>query len=240
MNEDIVKTKMLITITDKDKYAKILKLYKRHNITYSFLINGIGTASSSLLEYFGLSEIKKNIMISIIPEKLEIKLLYDLHNKMEIYKPGMGIAFTTSITSATRYLSNQYKDVKFVEEEYFMIKDKEYELVIVIVLEGYSSLAMDAAKRVGASGGTLVHGIGLGSKEATKFLGITIEPEKDVVLILTEKDNKKKVMSEITDAVGLSKDGRGICFSIPVDNVVGLQENIIFEKKWLDSYIYIK
>ena len=57
---------------------------------------------------------------------------------------------------------------------------------------------------------------------------------------MTEKDNKKKVMSEITDAVGLSKDGRGICFSIPVDNVVGLQENIIFEKKWLDSYIYIK
>ena len=50
-------------------------------------------------------------------------------------------------------------------------------------------------------------------------------------LTYTTKDNKKKVMSEITDAVGLSKDGRGICFSIPVDNVVGLQENIIFEKK---------
>ena len=59
MNEDVVKTKMLITITDKNKYSKILRLYKRHKITYSFLINGIGTASSSLLEYFGLSKIKK-------------------------------------------------------------------------------------------------------------------------------------------------------------------------------------
>ena len=112
-----------------------------------------------------------------------------------------------------------------------MKNDKEYELIITIVSEGYASLAMDAAKKVGAGGGTLINGIGLGSKEATKFLGITIEPEKDVVLILTEKDEKKKVMEEITNAVGLSHEGRGICFSIPVDNVVGLSENIEFLKK---------
>lgn len=231
MSEDIIKTKVLVTITDKGKDDKILRLYRRHKITYSFLINGVGTASSSLMDYFGIDEVKKNVMISIIPEKLEAKLLYDLHNKVEIYKPGSGIAFTLSITSATRYLSNQYKDMKFIEEEYIVDKDKEYELIILIVLEGYSSLAMDAAKRVGANGGTLIHGIGLGSKEATKFLGITIEPEKDVVLILTEKDTKKKVMKEITEAVGLSKEGRGICFSIPVDNVVGLSNHSDFIKK---------
>lgn len=231
MNDDIVKTKVLVTITDKGKEDKILRLYKRHKVTYSFSINGVGTASSSLMEYFGLSQVKKNVIISIIPEKLETKLLYDLHNKIEVYKPGEGIAFTISITSATRYLSNQYKNMKFIEEEYTMKNDKEYELIVLIVLEGYSTLAMDAAKRVGAGGGTLIHGIGLGSKEATKFLGITIEPEKDVVLILTEKDDKKKVMTEVTEAVGLSKEGRGICFSMPVDNVVGLSEKINFVKK---------
>lgn len=231
MNDDIVKTKVLVTITDKGKDEKILRLYKRHKIRYSFLINGIGTASNSLMDYFGLDEIKKNVIISIIPEKIETKLLYDLHNKIEIYRPGRGIAFSLTITSATRYLSNQYKDIKLIEEEYTMEKSKEYELIVLIVLQGYSSMAMDAAKRVGANGGTLIHGIGLGSKEATKFLGITIEPEKDVVLILTDKKDKKKVMTEITDAVGLSKEGRGICFSMPVDNVVGLQEKSNFIKK---------
>ncbi len=231
MKEEIVKTKVLVTITDRGKDDKILRLYKRHKITYSFKINGKGTASSSLMDYFGLDEIKKNVILSIIPEKLESKLLYDLQNKIEIYRPGYGIAFTIPITSATRYLSNQYNDRKFVEEEYIVKKNKEYELIVLIVLEGYSSLAMDAAKRVGANGGTLINGIGLGSKEATKFLGITIEPEKDVVLILTEKENKKKVMQEVTDAVGLSKEGRGICFSMPVDNVVGLTEKIEFLKK---------
>ena len=67
------------------------------------------------------------------------------------------------------------------------------------------------------------------AREIAKILGITIEPEKDVVLILTEKDSKKEVMQEISDSVGLATEGRGICFSLPVDNVVGLQENIKFE-----------
>lgn len=228
--ENIVKTKTLFTIVDKGKEDKILKLYKRHKINYSILINGIGTASDSLLNYFGLSEIKKSVIISIIPEPLEIKLMYDLHNKVEIYKPGEGIAFSTKITSASRYLSNQYKDLD-LKEEYTMDNEKKYELIITIVSEGYSSIAMDAAKRVGAFGGTLINGIGLGTKEATNFLGITIEPEKDVVLILSEEEKKKDIMNEITKEVGLSKEGRGICFSIPVDNVVGLTEQIKFTKK---------
>ena len=46
---------------------------------------------------------------------------------------------------------------------------------------------------------------------------------------------KKKVMQEITEAVGLSHDGRGICFALPVDNVVGLTEKIKFEKKKNDE-----
>ena len=89
---------------------------------------------------------------------------------------------------------------------------------------------MDAAKRVGASGGTLINGIGLGSSEAKKFLGITIEPEKDVVLIITPKEEKIKVMEEVTKDVGLSQEGRGILFSMPVDNVIGLSERLEFLK----------
>ena len=228
--DNVVKTKLLITIADKDRIDRIVKLYKKNNITYSCSVSGVGTASNSLLSYFGLDEIKKNVVLTVIPELLETKLMYELHNKLEIYKPGNGICFSLGITSASRYLSNVYKDLTIEKEEYSMENEKEYELIVLIVSEGYASVAMDAAKRVGASGGTLINGIGLGTKEATKFLGITIEPEKDVVLILVEKEEKRKVMEEITDKVGLSKEGRGICFSMPVDNVVGLTQNIKFLK----------
>ena len=228
--ENVVKTKLLVTIADKDKIDRIVRLYKRHGITYSCLINGVGTASSSLLSYFGLDEVKKSIMLTIAPCVLETKIMYDLQNKLELYKPGNGICFSVSITSASRYLSNIYKDLTITKEEYRMINEKDYELIVLIVSEGYASTAMDAAKRVGASGGTLINGIGLGSSEAKKFLGITIEPEKDVVLIITPKEEKIKVMEEVTKDVGLSQEGRGILFSVPVDNVIGLSERLEFLK----------
>ena len=231
MEEEYVKTKLFITISDKDKTDRIVRLFKRYNINYSCSINAKGTASGSLLSYFGLDEVKKNIVLSVIPCVLENKLLYLLHNKLELYKPGNGICFSLGITSANRYLSSIYSNLSTLKEEYSLEKEKEYELIILIVSEGYANSAMDAAKRVGANGGTLINGIGLGSEEATKFLGITIEPEKDVVLILVEKDEKKKIMKEITDEVGLSHEGRGICFSIPVDNVIGLSQNVEFLKK---------
>lgn len=231
MEEEYVKTKLFVTIADKDRTDRIVRLFKRYNISYSCSINAKGTASNSLLSYFGLDEVKKNVVLSVIPCVLENKLLYLLHNKLELYKPGNGICFSLGITSANRYLSSIYSNVSALKEEYIVEKEKEYELIILIVSEGYASSAMDAAKRVGANGGTLINGIGLGSEEATKFLGITIEPEKDVVLILVEKEEKKKVMKEITDEVGLSHEGRGICFAIPVDNVVGLTEKINFIKK---------
>ncbi len=228
--EKEVKTKLLVTIADKDKIDRIVRLYKRRNINYSCLINGVGTASSSLLSYFGLDEVKKSIMLTIIPCVLETKIMYDLQNKLELYKPGNGICFSITITSASRYLSTIYKDLTVTKEEYRMVNEKEYELIVLIVSEGYASLAMDAAKRVGASGGTLINGIGLGSSEAKKFLGITIEPEKDVVLIITPKEEKIKVMEEVTRNVGLSQEGRGILFSMPVDNVIGLSERLEFLK----------
>lgn len=229
--EDLVKIKLFITIADKDRTERIVKLFKRYNINYSCSINATGTASGSLLSYFGLDDVKKNVILSVVPCILEGKLMYLMHNKLELYKPGNGICFSIGITSASRYLSTMYNNLGITKEEYSVEKDKEYELIILIVSEGYASKAMDAAKRVGANGGTLINGIGLGSEEATKFLGITIEPEKDVVLILTEKDEKKIVMKEVTNEVGLSHEGRGICFSMPVDNVVGLTEKMNFIKK---------
>lgn len=226
MNSEIVKTKMLVTIIDSDKDSKIKRLLKRHNIRFSFVLNGTGTASSSLLNYFGLEEVKKKVIVSVIPVALEDKILYDLYNKAALNEPGGGISFTINITSATRFLSNIYSGINLKKGDSIMDNNKEYELVVLIVLEGYASLAMDAAKRCGANGGTLIHGLGLGTAESTKFLGITIEPEKDIVLVLVKKEDKKKVMKEISDAVGLSHDGRGICFSLPVDNVTGLNNNL--------------
>lgn len=45
------------------------------------------TSSGSFLSYFGLDEIKKNVILSVVPCALKNKLFYLLHNKLELFKP---------------------------------------------------------------------------------------------------------------------------------------------------------
>ena len=99
----------------------------------------------------------------------------------------------------------------------------DYELVVVIVNANYSEIAMDAAREEGARGGTIIHARGTGTKLMEEKYGIIITPEKDMIFILTKKDQKDKILSSVYKAVGLSTDGQGIAFSLPVSDVVGLK-----------------
>lgn len=97
-----------------------------------------------------------------------------------------------------------------------------YELIVCIVNAGYSELVMDAAKEVGARGGTVIHAKGTANKEAEQFFKITIQPDKEMVMILVPEDIKDSVLHAIYKSAGLKSEGQGIAFSMGVSNVVGL------------------
>ncbi len=100
----------------------------------------------------------------------------------------------------------------------------QHELILTIINRGFADLVMDAAKAAGASGGTVVNARGTGIHEAEKFFGIIVQPEKELVLILAERAQKNAIMTAICTHAGLQEAGKGICFSLPVDQVVGMTQ----------------
>ena len=100
----------------------------------------------------------------------------------------------------------------------------EHQVIFCIVNSGYSEAVMDAAKKFGARGGTVIDARGTASKEAETFFGVTVEPEKEIVMILVPTRRRDKILEALYDEVGLATAGQGIAFSIPVDDVVGLSE----------------
>ena len=100
-----------------------------------------------------------------------------------------------------------------------------HEAIFCIVNSGYSEAVMDAAKKFGAKGGTVINARGTTSKEAETFFHITIEPEKEIVMILVPTKIKDDVLTALYKEVGLDSAGQGIAFSMPVDSVVGLGDN---------------
>lgn len=97
-----------------------------------------------------------------------------------------------------------------------------HDVIFCIVNSGFSEAVMDAAKKGGAKGGTVINARGTAGKEAEKFFGITVQEEKEIVMILTSSESKDKILQNLYDEVGLNTAGQGIAFSLPVDGVVGL------------------
>ena len=96
-----------------------------------------------------------------------------------------------------------------------------HEVIFCIVNAGFAEAVMDAAREVGARGGTVLHASGTANAEAEKIFGVTIQPEKEIVMILVESEVKEKVLHALYHAVGLKTAGQGIAFALPVCDVVG-------------------
>ena len=97
-----------------------------------------------------------------------------------------------------------------------------HEAIFCIVNSGYSDAVMEAAKKLGASGGTVINARGTAPKDAESIFGITIEPEKEIVMILVPTAIKADVLHALYQEAGLNTPGQGIAFALPVDGVVGL------------------
>lgn len=98
----------------------------------------------------------------------------------------------------------------------------DYELIMCIVNTGFSDTVMSAAKEQGARGGTVLHARGTAAKEAEELFHITIQPDKEIVMILVPSEIRDAVLHAVYQSAGLKTAGQGISFSLPVTNAVGL------------------
>lgn len=95
-------------------------------------------------------------------------------------------------------------------------------LIVTIVPKGWGETVLEASIKAGAEGGTIMLGRGVGVRETQKILGISIEPEKEIVLSVTYPDKKDAILDEIVRSADLGKPGRGIAFVVPIEKVVGV------------------
>lgn len=99
-----------------------------------------------------------------------------------------------------------------------------YEMIVCVVNTGFSDAVMSAARACGAKGGTVFGARGTANQEAETFFKISIQPEKEVVLILVPSKLKNDILHALYREVGLATPGQGIAFTLPVEDAVGLPD----------------
>ena len=102
------------------------------------------------------------------------------------------------------------------------MKTNEHEVVFAIVNAGFAEDVMEVAREQGVRGGTILNARGVLKEEAAAFFGITLHADKEILMMVVEKDIRDKVLNAIYKEMGMAKKARGIAFSLPVSDVAGL------------------
>ncbi len=220
--------KFVVTVVDYSLHDKLSHILRNYAMLPKALTHGRGFADSELLEVLGFSENRKAVALFSMEQSLIGGYYAALEKELKISGKGMGIAFTIPVSAASGFCGKlmQFTSMQSKKEGEEPMQEPfryTHELIISIVTRGNAEQVKEAAKKSGAKGGTMVHGLGMGGEEAARFLGISIQEEKDVVLIVVNKEDRAAVMQAIVDECGIETEARGICFSLPVDSAVGLR-----------------
>ena len=218
--------KLIVTIVDRGQGVRVSDIFRARHLHFDYVCLGMGTANSEILDTFGLEETRKDVVISLAPRACIPSLLELVAEKLQLAAPGKGIVFTIPLSSASRQIPQVLCKTRYLPEESEvspMEKTEKFDLIVVILNRGFTDEVMNAAKKAGARGGTVLHARRVGYEDTEHFLGFTIQPEKEIIAILVQRRGKQAIMQAINQAAGLTTPCHGILFSLPVDDLMGLQ-----------------
>ena len=218
--------KLLVSIVNQKDDVRLKEILDDVSVAMSFTFAGTGTARSAVLDYLGIGETEKAVVLSLFPESDEDSIIREIRNQMSLYLVGRGISFTIPLTGISEIVANGLTSAattKTVDGRKIMKgSDRKYDLIIASLGVNHVDEAMEAARQAGAAGGTIIRARNLDNAKAEQFVGISLMEERELLLILTKKEGKLPIMQALTEKVGLKTEASGIIFSVPVDRTAGI------------------
>ena len=216
-------SKQLSFVLNPAQSEKCVSLAKAANVSRGYVLLGRGIITNPFLNAFGLKHKGKQILSYLIKDEEEEKLLDYFTENLDLEKPSYGIAFTTHAIDADEIISGK-TDMDKALKEYK--ENAMFNKLTVIVDRGMAEEVMTVARNAGAKGGTILHGRGTGAEFTETLLGMEIEPEKELVIILMPSKLMKKAIDDLHDKLGFGGPGKGILYVEPVVSVRGLFETL--------------
>ena len=215
----------MISIVNRRQAKRFQTIYDTVGASLAMIALGRGTAASDVLDYLGLAATEKAILMHMVTRETWKAAKAQLQKKLYIDVPGTGVAFTVPLSSVggKKQLQFLLHGQDFTLGEETTLKDTKYELLVAIADQGGTEQIMDAARAVGAGGGTVLHAKGTGMEAAEQFLGFSLASEKEIVLIVVPAVKKQEIMRAIMEQAGLNQEARTVVFSLPVTDTAGMR-----------------
>ena len=207
------KFSLIISIVPHDKGEKLTKAAVNAGCGGGSVMMGRALAKSNFGAILGTGETTKDLIFMVVESTKKSAIMNAIYESTQNEKTNFGEIFTLNVDSLLKAGANSEGEEKMSENEN---KETSRDMITVIVNKGYADDVMFAARKAGATGGTVINARGTAREDDEKFFGVHIVPEKDMLVIVVEHDKKEAVLSAIKEVKCLKEPGMGIAFSSPV------------------------
>jgi hypothetical protein len=237
--QETPKLKWVFFIIDWHQVQVVSDVFAEEKVRFHFVSKGKGTAASEVLDLLGIGSSEKAVVTCIEQAMLVPVLLKGVRNRLKRTNPGAGIAFTVPLSAINDPVLLLFKQSILKNEKIMaewghlpsidprdkgdkMASEFTHDLIVSVVNHGFSDDFMITAREAGATGGTVINARGQAHQGAVKFFGVSVQDEKEIIIILTPREKKTGIMQAVSEIHGLNSEAQGIIFSLPVDSVLGL------------------
>ena len=215
--------KTMITIVDRGDGIALSRLYEQNGVPLHLQVIAEGTATSEILDMLGLTHREKELLVSFAPESAIEGLLARLDDDYRGILSVRGLAFSMKLTGVSSTIANALSTKRKSEGGAKTVhSEKEYSLIWVAVNHGYSDQIMRTACKAGATGGTVIRSRWVGADKLEQFHAITLQDEKEIIMIACDKSVRNAIMDAINKEHGLKSEQQATVFSLPLDRMVKL------------------
>lgn len=245
MSQKTERPKILFSIVERGKGKDIVKLYNSADVRFHYQTIGHGTATSEIMDILGLDSRDKDIVISFGAESLVNHLVYRMSDELRGAVDTKGILFDLPLTAMSNMivavlniplqrekkisgpsltdtlLEKAFMDGETEEpgkEEAVMSSENNHSLILISVNQGYSENVLDTARAFGARGGTILRGRWSGGKALEKYQGISIQTEKELIIIIVPNEIRNQIMDAVNEQHGIRTEAQAVVCSMKVDH----------------------
>jgi len=103
-----------------------------------------------------------------------------------------------------------------------------FKLLVAFVDDHLTEAVTNAAREAGATGSTVVaNARGEGLKKKKTFLGLSLETQRDMILLLVEEHRARHILETVGEVGEFdTSSGTGIAFQVDVEDAVGVAHQV--------------
>lgn len=214
--------RLIVTIVERGKGNKVRRLYQEHQVFTHIHCEGVGTATSEILDILGIGSSEKDVLLSLTPQFAARALFHKLSDELHGTMRARGIAFILPMEAVSNLLSAGILVKTKLEKEnggddMQQIKNS---LILAIVNRGYTGAVMETAKKAGARGGTILKARWSGDEQLDRSYGEAWQTEKELLLIVSPKELRGPILEAIHTQNGTQTEAGTLLCSLPIEDMV--------------------